>query len=191
MIVFIDVETSAFSGFPVEVGWAKADLSDGWSAITQPTAKWVQTYPWDRQSEHLHGLIWRKLMNKGLPPKEVAERLNTDLADAEVYSDAPGYDGKWLALLFETAEIQQGFVVKDATDFLKNTAMSQKTFPIGYGDITWNLFLKAGGTEHRALDDACLQALHVGAIEMLATADVSRDILIEKMKALINTQGRN
>lgn len=174
----------------MEVGWAQVDLTDGWSAIIQPTAKWAQTYPWDKQAELLHGLKWRKLMDRGLTPKQVAEKLNDDLAGGEVYSDAPDYDGKWLALLFATAEIRQEFTLKNATSFIKQTAMSRRPFPIGYGDIAWKLFLKAGGKEHRALDDACLQALHMQVIDMFTAPDMSQDDLIECVKALIEAKGR-
>jgi len=189
-IIFIDVEASAFDGFPIEVGWARVDLNDGWSTLVQPTAKWVQAYPWDKQAELLHGLKWRKLMNQGLAPKEVAERLNADLTGAEVYSDAPDYDGKWLALLFAAAEIPQGFTVMDASTFIKQAAITKAAFPIGYGDAAWNLFLKAGGKEHRALDDACLLALHIQTIDMLTT-DVPQDILIERTKTLIEANSRS
>ena len=199
MVWFIDVEASAFNGFPIEIGWLTADLSDGWSTIILPTANWVKTYPWDKQAELLHGLKWRKLMNQGMPPKEVAERLNADLAGAEVYSDAPEYDGKWLALLFAAAGITQGFSVKDATAFIKQAAMARTPFPIGYGDIAWGLFLKASGQEHRALDDAVLMSLHMMVIDVLAgieeletsSSSLAFQSLIDQARAVILSKGRS
>ena len=113
-------------------------------------------------------------------------------------AQVPEYDGKWLALLFATAGVSQAFSVKDATAFIKQTAMAHTPFPIGYGDIAWGLFMKAGGHEHRALDDAVLMSLHMMVIDVLAgvgeletsSSSLAFQSLIDQARGVILSKGR-
>jgi hypothetical protein len=101
---FLDIEASSFGerSWPVAVAW-----SDPAGAITRllvnpsGVAGWDD---WEPAAEAVHGLSREHLERNGWPPDYVAERLENDLAGRTVYTDAPDYDGRWLATLFSTLD---------------------------------------------------------------------------------------
>ena len=48
-------------------------------------------------------------MSHGRPAREVAERLNQDLAGVTLYSDGWAHDYTWLGVLFEAADLSPRF----------------------------------------------------------------------------------
>ncbi|NJD07791.1 MAG: hypothetical protein FIA97_15035 [Methylococcaceae bacterium] len=97
---FIDFEASSLgsASYPIEVAW---NLSDGSieSCLISPagTSRWTD---WSYKAERIHGIARAQLLAEGRTPSWVCQRLNEQLAGQTVYSDAPDYDGMWLAELF-------------------------------------------------------------------------------------------
>lgn len=112
-LAFIDVEASGLGSksWPVEVGWAFEE-GEPQAFMIRPHDSWTDE-AWDPQAERLHGLDRARLEREGVAPKEVCRALNEAFAGAEVYSDAPDWDGFWLFRLFSAAGVRQGFALRD------------------------------------------------------------------------------
>jgi hypothetical protein len=110
-LVFFDIEASAKDGFPIEVGWAvlgvpaasPASIVERQSLLIRPLKRWLRELPWDPAAEALHGIARERLLAEGLPPLDVAERLNERFRGRLLYTDAVWADGAWLDLLFRAA----------------------------------------------------------------------------------------
>ena len=127
MPLFLDFEASGLyhGSYPIQVGWAglKAGTTDntyGHEIMIKRPPQWRS---WSTQSEDVHGISTRMLLEEGMPIDEAA-RLTIeaiDEADA-VYSDAPSFDGKWLGMLLHEGGIEQERIhktvkrVEDASD---------------------------------------------------------------------------
>lgn len=112
-IAFIDVEASGLGShsWPVEIGWAiEAGAPTSW--LVRPHASWSPD-AWDPRAEALHGLSRERLDREGVDPRDIAARLNRELAACAVYSDAPDWDGFWLFRLFAAVGVRQQFAVHD------------------------------------------------------------------------------
>ena len=101
MIQFIDLEASSLlpGGFPIEVAWVDQN-GQGESYLVRPPPAWLQAEAaWSTDSERVHGISLATLMAEGLPVEQVAKRVAEALAPAHVMacSDAPGFDGGWIA----------------------------------------------------------------------------------------------
>ena len=104
---FIDIEASGFGrhSYPIEVGIVLPDR-ESHCYIIRPPANWSY---WDPEAEAVHGIPRSLLLEKGLPPVEVAVSLNRLLSGQTVYSDAWGHDLSWLGKLFDVGEQPQLF----------------------------------------------------------------------------------
>jgi DNA polymerase III epsilon subunit-like protein len=108
-IVFIDVEASGLhrTSYPIEVGWAFLDLSsDGF--LIRPAADWSE-WDWSVQSERIHGIRREECVRHGLDVWDATRRLNAEFAGKTLLSDAPGFDARWLAVLFDATGIKPEF----------------------------------------------------------------------------------
>jgi hypothetical protein len=109
--VFFDFEASDLDGFPIEIGWAFWDdgalLSE--SHLIAPPSQW----PVKGAAEKLHGISLTELKAVGRPVAEIARRMNDQLMGQALYAD-DWRDARWLAQLFEAAEVQAAFSVESA-----------------------------------------------------------------------------
>lgn len=131
-LVFIDCEASGLhaSSYPIEVGWAHLDLScDGF--LIRPHPSWSE-WDWSTESEKVHGIRREQLLSDGIDVVEAAERLNAEWGGKVVISDAPGFDGAWIAKLFYVASVDPAFplrlepgmqYIRDAADAAFNNLM--------------------------------------------------------------------
>lgn len=98
--IFLDFEASslASNSYPIEVAW---NLPDGSieSHLIYPagTSKWTD---WSPKAQEIHGISHDDLVTHGKTPAWVCRRMNEQLVEQIVYTDAPDYDGMWLAELF-------------------------------------------------------------------------------------------
>jgi len=99
--VFYDVEASSLDGFPIEIGWARADavsgtiLSEG--HLIQPPPDWDISGTWDPAAAARHRIRMNDLSRKGRPVLEIARRMNEMLSGSELFADSP-FDEPWLLL---------------------------------------------------------------------------------------------
>lgn len=143
---FIDFEASSLSGksYPIEVAWSDLEGNiESW--LIDPRHYPDDWTDWDPSSERLHGLSRAYLAEHGKPPLTVAQRMNAQLRDQRLYSDAPEYDGFWLRRLYEAAGLKAAFELADATKLLHSV------YP-EYVRFSENAREKAGGV-HRATFD--------------------------------------
>jgi DNA polymerase III epsilon subunit-like protein len=154
----LDIEASGFGrqSYPIEVGWALADGRTG-CMLVRPPEHWTH---WDESAERVHGITRETLHRHGRPPREVAVRLNQELGDNTVYSDAWGHDYAWLARLFDEAEMPRSFKLEAAASLFGETLLGQ------LDEVHKAAFTDLAVTRHRASNDAralqrALQALEV------------------------------
>lgn len=123
-IAFIDLEASGLGSksWPIEIGWAFADWPVR-SMLIKPADSWSLS-AWEKSAEELHGIPPDKLIREGTPVLEAALVLNAAFANAEVYSDAPDYDGYWLYRLYEAAGVRANFRLNDFAELIRPLASS-------------------------------------------------------------------
>jgi hypothetical protein len=201
-MIFFDVEASGLhiTSYPVEVAWVSHDLLRGWSALIRPALSWGEL-DWNAESGRVHGISRHQLDMVGIDPCEVAARLNADLASAEVLSDSPGTDGRWLQTLYGATDVAPSFVISQSLDvdaMIAEACMQGGIRAEDHERLAADLHAEAGLTAHRALDDAVDHALSLGAVAMLemamakgdAAADGFRQQLVERARGLASQHGR-
>jgi hypothetical protein len=199
MLAFVDLEASSLSSqsFPTEVGWVSHDFSAGYVALIEPEFDWTD---WDPEAEAVTGLSRKAIVRFGEPVAEVASALNDMLAGADVLTDNPAADGRWLRKLFSTADIAPRFPVFDAmsdepgsppstlfnADILVAKAVEQMraeyAFVQDHELIAQRIAAGADLRAHRALDDALRHAVDLAAAQLIHLTD---DELVEPVQQLI------
>lgn len=199
MMIFLDFEASSIhaGSFPVEVGFCSHDLTRGWSAIIVPSDGWDE---WSPASEQTHGLSRAMLSDHGLPADEVMARLNADLGTAAcIYN--PEFDARWLAKLSGASTAPATFSVEPTPlDALLVAAHGEAHIaPDGVHPLAAQVMGRHAGLQaHRALDDAIMHALRLGAVAAAAmerdhgpaAAATFRRELIERARRLLQEHGR-
>jgi hypothetical protein len=111
---FLDFEASSLSRFhsyPIEVAWNNEDGSIESHLISpESIADWTD---WDPESEKVHGIPRDELIRNGKVPHWVCQRMNEQLAGRNIYTDAPKFDGRWLAKLFSVFDAEPQFELSD------------------------------------------------------------------------------
>ena len=106
MIMFVDCEASSLDAdsWPVEVGmaWLAEGRVETRSSLIRPDPSWSMR-AWSPASAEIHGIAMEEL-RRAPPAAEVARWVAGMFGDATVVSDAPEWDGRWLARLYETAD---------------------------------------------------------------------------------------
>lgn len=200
MLAFIDLEASSLLSnlsFPTELGWVAADFGAGYVSLIRPEADWDD---WDPESEAITDLSRQAIIHLGEPVSQVATALNDMLAGADVLTDNPAADGRWLRKLFFTADIAPSFPVFDAmagepgsppstlfdADILVTQAVEQLradyAFVQDHELIAQRIAVGADLRAHRALDDALRHAVDLSAAQLIHLTD---DELIEPVRQLI------
>jgi hypothetical protein len=103
--IFCDFEASSFRGDPVEVAWSMPDGRIE-SYLIRPAPHWTD---WSPEAEAVHGISRETLRAEGRPVEEVAARMNEALAGRVVLTDAPEFDERWCARLFDAAGLETRF----------------------------------------------------------------------------------
>jgi hypothetical protein len=143
----IDFEASSLSSdsYPIEVAWSTPDGSIE-SHLIRPHWSWTD---WDDYAEReIHHISHETLRIEGESPREVAAAMNNALAGQTVYSDAPEFDGHWLARLFEAAGLEPAFELGpvyplfpnpiSAADFSRLTTEARSRVP-GQHRAAWDV----------------------------------------------------
>jgi hypothetical protein len=118
----IDIEASGFGSdsYPIEVGVVLTS-GERYCSLIIPVSEWTH---WDAQAAKVHGISRAFLKKNGRPVTEVAQALNSFLADKIVYSDGWGVDLRWITKLFYTAGIYQQFKVSALENILSEAQMN-------------------------------------------------------------------
>jgi hypothetical protein len=115
---FIDLEATGFGpeSYPIEVAWSLPSGEIRRCLISPASVPgWTA---WDPAAERVHGIDRDRLLRNGWPPDYVVERLESDLAGATVFSDAPDFDAAWLARLFAVVGRTMPFALEHIDELL-------------------------------------------------------------------------
>lgn len=107
--IVLDCEASGFGpkSYPIEVGFV-IPSGEVFSYLIRPEPQWTF---WNDESEKVHNIPRQQLFDEGLPALEVAQKLNSQLRDITVYSDAPDFESFWLSRLFLATQMDAFFDV--------------------------------------------------------------------------------
>ena len=155
----LDIEASGLGrhSYPIEVGYVLPD-GHAYCTLVLPQADWTH---WDPSAAELHHISRELLRARGLPVKEVAQRLNTQLAGQTVYSDGWANDYTWLAALFEAAGVAPRFRLDNLRRLLSEEESEQ------WHTVKTAIARERGLQRHRASADARLLQL---TLQRLRTA---------------------
>lgn len=142
----LDIEASGFGrgSYPIEVGLVTSE-GELFCGLVRPEPDWLH---WDPAAEALHGISRELLLEKGRPPRWMAEQINQRLRGQTVYCDGWGQDYPWLARLYDAAGLLPSFRLDDLRRLLSE-AESQRWRAVTDA-VRWRLQL----SRHRASSDA-------------------------------------
>lgn len=179
-LVFLDFEASGLEdgSHPIELGWAfedpTADSGIRSSAILiRPMSGWSI---WSSDAERIHGIPQSLLLRDGVKPNRVVERfLAATREDCFLVSDAPAFDGAWLAMLLRAAQVSEDRV----TWTLRRVISMQQAWVVAAAPL---LDGSTAGQE-RAVEviNATLAALPSGPRVHRAEADARDNLLTWQM----------
>ena len=183
-VYFFDFEASGLhaTSHPVEVAWVSHDLTQGWSTIIRPAPTWLEQDV-DPISEDIHGIPRQQAIAKGMDVVQVAARLNANLAHGDLFTDNPGFDFRWLRMVFDAAQIKPAFTIPPSVpagrawepfEQVAYDRMNVDVLVMGAAKraqatmreiefITGQMADKVGLVSHRAIDDAIRHALSLGS----------------------------
>jgi hypothetical protein len=147
----LDIEASGLgrSSYPIEVGYVLPD-GHAYCTLVQPEQDWTH---WDDSAAALHRITRELLHERGLSAREVATRLNTQLAGQTVYSDGWANDFTWLNVLFEAAGMSPRFKLDNLRRLLSEEEAAQ------WHVVKAQIARERGTQRHRASSDARLLQL--------------------------------
>lgn len=105
-LVVIDCEASGLgsSSYPIEVGISFNNESFGF--LIKPPENW--TY-WCENAALIHKITRENLLLNGINVFDAVHKLNSQLRDLTVYSDAVDYEEFWLNRLYDQVGISKNF----------------------------------------------------------------------------------
>jgi hypothetical protein len=114
-LLCLDFEASGSDprGYPIEVADADVATGEVWECLIAPTPAWLETGVWEAAAEAIHGISRAEIIAKGRSVREVAAELTAHTRGAQVLSDAPSYDTKWLRDLYRATGAEPPFLLRD------------------------------------------------------------------------------
>jgi hypothetical protein len=128
-IAVIDIEASAFKGYPIEIGVAVYRPQKPitlWSSLIRPTPLWSHRLPWDPAAESIHGIKLHLLDRAPSAPTIAVEIHQQLIGCACAYSDNPFHDQRWIELLFETTAIAFPAILTDIAALANNLRVDRR-----------------------------------------------------------------
>ena len=157
IITVIDFEAAGTESYPIEFGWAEAHLETGEirsdSFLIRPTNEWLENWPWEEEAEQLHRISQVQLGKEGIDVMDAVERVSTELAGRTLYSDAPGYETRWMQRLYEAGNTRR---LRQPVD-IQNVANAFNLFPFDAQLLREKLMehqAEERKREHRAREDS-------------------------------------
>ena len=115
----LDFEASGSDprGYPIEVAIADVATGETRAWLIAPTPAWLQTGVWEAEAEAVHGIALAEIIAQGRSVADVAAELTAHTRGAQVLSDAPSFDTKWLCDLYRATGAEPPFVLRDFHQF--------------------------------------------------------------------------
>ena len=115
--------------YPIEVAIANVAPGNARDWLIAPTPAWLETGLWQAEAEAIHGLSRAEIIAFGRSVADVARELAAYAQGAQVLSDAPTFDGKWLRDLYTAAGTEPPFVLLDFHQFIWHEAATRGRRP--------------------------------------------------------------
>ncbi len=147
-ITALDIESSGFNGYPIQIGIVKEDGSK-YKTFVQPHEEWLTDLEWDYNAQCIHSFELDFIKGNGRDINTIAEELNEFVNKEDVFVDSH-YDVMWLNLLFEFSEVNRTFHIMILSDLLP------EDFCIHWNAIFYKELKASGLRQHDALNDAIL-----------------------------------
>lgn len=106
-ITALDMESSGWKGYPIQVGVIRTD-GKTYKSLIKPHKEWLSDLEWSYNAQCIHKMKKEYVIENGRDLTVVANELNNFLTTTDVYVDSR-YDVMWLDLLFEFAEVKRTF----------------------------------------------------------------------------------
>lgn len=108
-LIIIDCEASGLSNnsYPIEIGIAFKNNSQ--SFLIKPDKDWVD---WDFEAEKIHKIKRSELFENGISIFDAAIRMNSQLRDLKIYSDAVDFEVFWIDKLFSKVGVERNFDIE-------------------------------------------------------------------------------
>ena len=124
--VVLDIEASGLEegSFPIEIAWIGVNHDEFDTFFIKPERHWTH---WDEQAESIHGLSRSLITRTGISCEKAVSRLDANIVNLDVYSDAPEWDGYWLDLLYSVVEKKRTWTLKKLN--LNYTELKYESMP--------------------------------------------------------------
>ena len=118
-LLCLDFEASGTDprGYPIEVAIADVATSATREWLIAPTPAWLATGVWEAEAEAVHGIRLAEIIAHGRGVNDVAAELTAHTRGAQVLSDAPSFDTKWLCDLYRATGTEPPFILRDFHQF--------------------------------------------------------------------------
>lgn len=118
-LLCLDFEASGIDprGYPIEVAIADVATGETRAWLIAPPPPWLETGMWEAEAEAMHGLSLAEIIAHGRGVNDVAAELTAHTRGAQVLSDAPSFDTKWLCDLYRATGAEPPFVLRDFHQF--------------------------------------------------------------------------
>jgi hypothetical protein len=124
-LLCLDFEASGTDprGYPIEVAIADVATGETRAWLIAPTSAWLETGVWEAEAEAVHGIARADIIAHGRGVNDVAAELTAHTRGAQVLSDAPPFDTKWLCDLYRATGAEPPFVLRDFHQFAWHEAV--------------------------------------------------------------------
>lgn len=115
ILLCLDFEASGTGprSYPIEVAIAVVATGVTREWLIAPTPAWLETGEWEAEAEAVHGIARAEIIAHGRAVNDVAAELTAWTRGAQVLSDAPTYDTKWLRDLYRAVGAEPPFLLLD------------------------------------------------------------------------------
>lgn len=115
LLLCLDFEASGSGprGYPIEVAIADVVTGAAREWLIAPTPAWLETGVWEAEAEAVHGISLAEIIAHGRGVGDVAAELTAQTRGAQVLSDAPSFDTKWLRDLYRATGAEPPFELLD------------------------------------------------------------------------------
>lgn len=144
----LDIESSGFQGYPIQIGIIKEN-GETFESLIKPHEEWLEDLEWDYNAQAVHSLELDYVIKNGKSIDEVARKINRFVGEEDIFVDHP-YDVMWLDLLFEFSEENREFNI-----FVLGKILPED-FIIHWDFMFYKMQKESGLTLHNALNDAKL-----------------------------------
>lgn len=147
-ITALDIESSGFNGYPIQIGIIKENGAK-YQSLINPHEEWLTDLEWDYNAQCIHSFELAYIKENGRDINTVAREINEFVDGDDVFIDSH-YDVMWLNLLFEFSDVRRNFKMQVIYEICSDEFCE-------HWSGVFHMELKKSGLKlHDALNDAIL-----------------------------------